>query len=185
MQEVMANILPDPRGWEITWSRWNTITWTESTTEYPGPTPKTTPRMVVAGIFTLATLTGAYTGTEWVVAFPVAALVYTTVSSTMVPNRSIRSTLKWMVAIQVSLSTYTSLKLMGQATVAAFTGLLMGGFWVYKLYFPTDATKPKSSDPQPSQEVLLLMMMFSATVPLVVSGYLVCCNQSLYTMDDR
>ena len=81
--------------------------------------------------------------------------------------------------------TSTWLSLMGQAAVTAFTGLLMGGFSVYKLYFPTDTTKPKSSDPQPSQEVLLLMMMFSATVPLVVSGYLVCCIHSLYNMNDR
>jgi hypothetical protein len=49
----------------------------------------------------------------------------------------------------------------------------MGGSWLYRLYFPTDSSKPKSVDPKPSQEVLLLMMMFSTSVPLVVAGYLV------------
>jgi hypothetical protein len=102
MNQLIANILPDPRYWKITWSRWDAITWTKSATEYPGPTPQTTPRRVVGGISTLATLAGVYTGTEWVIAFPVAALVYVTVSSTMIPDRSIRSTLKWMLFIQVS-----------------------------------------------------------------------------------
>jgi hypothetical protein len=57
--------------------------------------------------------------------------------------------------------------------VIAFTGLVMGGSWVYRLYYPIDASKPKSADPKPSQEVLLLMMMFSSSMPLVVSGHLV------------
>jgi hypothetical protein len=57
--------------------------------------------------------------------------------------------------------------------VIAFTGLVMGGSWVYRLYYPIDPTKPKSTDPKPSQEVLLLMMMFSSSMPLVVSGHLV------------
>jgi hypothetical protein len=60
-----------------------------------------------------------------------------------------------------------------KAGVTAFTGLVMGGLWVYRLYFPVDVAKPKSQDPKPCQEVLLLMMMFSSSVPLVVSGYLV------------
>jgi hypothetical protein len=60
-----------------------------------------------------------------------------------------------------------------KAGVTAFTGLVMGGLWVYRLYFPVDAAKPKTQDSKPCQEVLLLMMMFSSSVPLVVSGYLV------------
>ena len=102
MNQLMASILPDPRCWEITWSRWNAITWTQSSTEYSGPTPQTTPRRIVGGISTLATLAGVYTGTEWVMAFPIAALVYVTVSSTIISDRSVRSTLKWMLFIQVS-----------------------------------------------------------------------------------
>jgi len=101
IEQLMASILPDPRCWEVTWSRWNTITWTQSSTEYSGPTPQTTPRRVVGGISTLATLAGVYTGTEWVMAFPIAALVYVTVSSTIISDRSVRSTLKWMLFIQV------------------------------------------------------------------------------------
>jgi hypothetical protein len=57
--------------------------------------------------------------------------------------------------------------------VIAFTGLVMGGSWLYRLYSPIDPTKPKSTDPKPSQEVLSLMMMFSSSMPLVVSGHLV------------
>jgi hypothetical protein len=101
MNQLIANILPDPRNMDIRWSRWNTVTWTQSSTEYSGPAPQTTPRRVVIGISTLATLAGVYTGTEWVIAFPVAALVYVAVSSTLIPDRSVRSTLKWMLFIQV------------------------------------------------------------------------------------
>ena len=55
---------------------------------------------------------------------------------------------------------------------------------MYRLYFPTDPTKPKSVDAKPSQEVLLLMMMFSTSVPLVVSGYLVRHFNHLSIMTD-
>ena len=105
MNQLMASVLPDPRCWEITWSRWNSITWTQPSTEFSGPTPQTTPRRAVGGISTLATLAGVYTGTEWVMAFPIAALVYVTVSSTIISDRSVRSTLKWMLFIQVSSAT--------------------------------------------------------------------------------
>ena len=60
----------------------------------------------------------------------------------------------------------------------------MGGSWVYRLYFPIDASEPKNSDPKPSQEVLLLMMMFSSSMPLVVSGHLVRPFQSLLYKND-
>ena len=66
--------------------------------------------------------------------------------------------------------------------VIAFTGLVMGGSWLYRLYFPIDPTKPKSTDPKPSQEVLLLMMMFSSSMPLVVSGHLV---RPVYSLSDK
>ena len=63
-----------------------------------------------------------------------------------------------------------------QAGLVVFVGLIMGGFWVYRLYShsSTVQTKPKSPDSKPSQEVQMLTAMFSSCIPLVVSGYLVC-----------
>jgi len=158
-QKLIENVLPDPRCLEVTWPRWNAITWTESVTVPTGPAPESTTRQVVAAVFTLATLAGVYTGTEWIMAFPISAVVYNSVSSVMIPDRPVRSIFKWMTIIKVG--------------VIGFTGLIMGGLWLYRLYFPRDGIEPKKTEAKPSPEVLLLMMMFSSTIPLAASGTLI------------
>ena len=86
---------------EVSWSAWNAITWTESNATFDTPAPFTTKRRIIIGFLTIATLGGVYTGNQWMIGFPVGALVYNYVSSTMVPDRPVRSSIKWMVIIQV------------------------------------------------------------------------------------
>jgi len=69
-----------------------------------------------------------------------------------------------------------------QSGVAVFTGLVMGGFSLYKLYFPSDDAPPKSPPAKPSPEVLLLMMMFSSTLPVAFCGYLVSHHPAALTI---
>ena len=142
-----------------------------------GPAPESTTRQVVAAVFTLATLAGVYTGTEWIMAFPISAVVYNSVSSVMIPDRPVRSIFKWMTIIKVSnIPPFQEVSAGAdvQVGVIGFTGLIMGGLWLYRLYFPRDGIEPKKTEAKPSPEVLLLMMMFSSTIPLAASGTLVC-----------
>jgi hypothetical protein len=64
-------------------------------------------------------------------------------------------------------------RLIKQGGIVVFFGFVFGCIGIYKFYFPDTPMEVKEPKAQPSQPVLVLMMMLSSSVPLLISGYLV------------
>jgi len=60
----------------------------------------------------------------------------------------------------------------GKLAIAGVISIAFGCVTLYQAYRPSEP-KVDKKEPTPSQEVLMLMMMFGSSLPLCISGYFV------------